>query len=215
MTAPQDQPGKPEPLERFHATSGRFVGTMTLVVVMVLLVYLGVEVHTRAGLELGTGLLFFGVLVWLTQLRPRAFAYPDTLYLQNSLRDAIVPLAAIDEVSVRRMLSVWVGDKRYVCTSIGKPLRTMVKGKRRGPSSMLGWDRLEAYTEQATPPRPDQTAMSYGDFVETRIVALVEDARRADQDAGTAARDPREVWVWPNVAALAVTAVLFALSFLV
>jgi hypothetical protein len=179
MTAAHDEPGGAEPVEKFVPTSGRVVGYLSLAIIAGLLVYLALDVQTTLGLRLGTGLLFAGVLVWVTQLRPRATAYPEVLELRNSLRDATVPLVLIDTVTVRRMLNVWVGEERFVCIGIGTPLRKMVKAKgSRGPSSLLGWDRLEAYTEQATPLRPDQTAMSYQDFVETRIVGLVEDARR-------------------------------------
>ncbi len=216
MTAAQGRPGGAEPVERFVPTSGRLVGYLSLVVIAGLLVHLALNVHTTTGLRLGTGLLFLGVLVWVTQLRPRATAYPETLHLRNSLRDATVPLALVDEISVRRMLVVWVGPERYVCIGIGTPLRKIVKAKTRGPSSLLGWDRLEAYTESATPLRPDQTAMSYQDFVETRIAALVEDARRRSQSPGAEARtsdeEPRRTWAWPEIIALAGTGTAFVLS---
>jgi hypothetical protein len=213
MTAAQERSAHEEPVERFRATSGRIVGSVSLAVVAALLVYVALGVQTATGLRLATGLVFLGVLVWVTQLRPRATAYPDVLHLQNSLRDATVPLVAVDRVAVRRMLSVWVGDRRYVCIGIGTPLRTMVGIRSRGPSSLLGWDRLEAYTEEATPPHPDQSATSYPGFVETRIADLAEDARRrAALRPGATAPPPRETWAWPEVVALAGTAAAFVLS---
>ena len=54
----------------------------------------------------------------------------------------------------------------------------MVKVKTRGPSALLGCDRIESYTESSTPPMPDQSAMSYQSFVESRIAVLVEEAKR-------------------------------------
>lgn len=203
---------RPEPVERFRATSGRFVGYASLAVIAGLVVYLAVNVHSMTGLRLGTGLIFLGVLVWVTQLRPRATAYEDALHLQNSLRDALVPLAAIDEVSVRRMLNVWVGDQRYVCVGIGTPLRRMVKGKTRGPSSLLGWDRLEDYTESATPLNPDQSAMTYPEFVEIRLTGLVADAK--GREGAAQADRPHDLWAWPEIVALAGTGAAFVLSLL-
>lgn len=202
------------PVERFVPTSGRIVGFVSLAVIAGLVIYIAANVQTTTGLRLGTGLVFAGVLVWITQLRPRATVYPETLHLKNSLQDATVPLVLIDEVSVRRMLSVWVDGERYVCIGIGTPLRKMVKAKGRGPSALLGWDRLEAYTEEATPLRPDQTAMSYQDFVEQRIVGLVQDARRRSvhSDGSVTESRPRRAWAWPEIIALAGTGTAFVLS---
>jgi hypothetical protein len=213
MTAAQERHAREEPVERFRATSGRLVGSVSLAAVAALLGYAAVGMQSTTDLRLATGLVFLGVLVWVTQLRPRATAYSDVLHLQNSLRDATVPLVAVDGVTVRRTLNVWVGDRRYVCIGIGTPLRQMVGVRSRGPSSLLGWDRLEAYTEEATPPLPDQSATSYPDYVETRIADLAEDARRrAALRPGTTAPPPRETWAWPEVVALAGTAVAFVLS---
>jgi hypothetical protein len=215
MSQAQGQPKGPEPVERFQPTSGRLVGSLSLAVILGLLVYLLVNVHTVNGLRLGAGLVFFAVLVWVTQLRPRATLYSETLHLQNSVRDVTVPLAAIEGVSVGRMLSVWAGEKRYVCTGIGTPLRKMVKLKSRGPSSLLGWDRLEAYTEEATPLRPDQSAMDYSDFVETRIVDMVEDAQRRSAATPEAAEPQVHLaWARLEIVALAVTGVLFLVTLL-
>jgi hypothetical protein len=213
MAAAQERPARVEPVERFRATSGRVVGSVSLAAVVALLGYVAVGMQTPTGLRLATGLVLLGVLVWVTQLRPRATAYPDVIHLQNSLRDATVPLVVVDGVAVRRMLTVWVGDRRYVCIGIGTPLHKMVGVKSRGPSSLLGWDRLEAYTEEATPPLPDQSATSYQDFVETRIAELAEDARRrAALRSGSPIPQPTRTWAWPEIVALAGTAVAFVLS---
>lgn len=215
MTQAQGEPTGPRPVERFHPTSGRVVGTLSVAVVVGLLAYLALSVHTVTGLRLAAGLVFFGVLIWVTQLRPRATLYPRSLHLKNSVRDASVPLEVVDGVSVGRMLSVWVGEKRYVCTGIGTPLRKMIRLRSRGPSSLLGWDRLEAYTEEATPPRPDQSAISYSEFVETRIVEQVEDVHRRTSDgADVAAPEVQETWAWPEITALSVSAAAFMVTLL-
>jgi hypothetical protein len=215
MTAPEERPPRGEPVERFHATSGRVVGWVSLVVTAGLVGYVAFDMRTATGLRLATGLVLLGVLVWVSQLRPRATAYPDVLYLQNSVRDAVVPLTTIDEVVVGRMLTVRVGERRYSCTGIGTPLRALVRARSKGPSSLLGWDRLEAYTEESTPPRPDQSAMTYQDFVETRIVDLVEDARRrAALRPPSSSESPQEKWALPELVAIAGAAAAFALSLL-
>lgn len=197
------------------------LGYSSLAVIAGLLVFIAVDVHTTTGLRLATGLLFAAVAIWVTQLRPRATAYADVLHLRNSLRDSTVPLAAIEEVSVRRMLNVWVGERRYVCIGIGTPLRRMVKGSGRGASSLLGFDRLEDYTERSTPLLPDQSAMTYPEFVELKIADLVRDAKQAAASrggpAGGSAEEavttpPRHSWAWPEIIALAGTGLAFVLS---
>lgn len=214
MTPAQEAPGRPEPVERFQPTSGRFIGYAGLVVIAGLLVFLVVSEHTVAGLRIGAGLLFAAVLIWATQLRPRAIAYRDSLLLRNSFRDATVPLVLIDDVSVRRMLNVWVGEKRYVCIGIGSSLRKMVKSKSRGPSTILGWDKLERYTEEATPLRPDQTATDYATFVETRLQALVEEAKRRTSPEDATAEQPRETFARLEIAGLVVTGLALVVSLL-
>lgn len=204
-----------EPVERFAATSGRLLGWTTLVVLAVVVVSLAFTARTVTGLQVALALAFFGVLVWATQLRPRATVYPGELVLHNALRDTHVPLARIDEVSVRRTLNVFVGEQRFVCIGIGQSLRRTVRGRSRGPSSLLGFDRIEDYTERSTPPMPDQADMDYDQFVESRLTALVADARRrGTAAAGAPAGEPRHVPAWPEIAALAGTGVAFALSLL-
>lgn len=215
MTSAQGGRGRGEPVERFHATSGRFVGSMTLAVLAAVLVYVVVDVHSVDGVRLGTGALFFGVLVWLTQLRPGAVAYADVLHLMNSVRDVDVPLALIDDVHVGRMLSVWVGEERYVCVGIGTPLRALVRPKKAGSSSVLGWDRLEEDSKYATPPRPPESLMSYPEFVESRIATLAEEARRRRRAEGSPAEERAHgEWAWPGIIALAATGVAFVVSLL-
>lgn len=213
--------GLGEPVERFSPTSGRGVGYLSLAVIVGVLGYLVFAVHTLTGLRVGLALAFLGVLVWATQLRSRAAVYADTLHLKNSFRDTTIPLSRIDGVTVRRTLNVWVGDQRYVCVGIGQSLRKIVKAKSTGPSAMLGWDKLDAYTRSQTPLRPDQSVTDYATFVENRIEGLVEDARR------TAARrtsqrpehpetdaHPEHAWAWPEIVALAVLGAAFLVTLL-
>lgn len=216
MTAGPETAGA-APVERFRPTSGRLVGWTGIAIAAGLVVFLALNVHTMAGLRIGLGLVFFAVLVWATQLRPRAAASPHSLHLRNSFRDTTIPLLLIDDAVVRRTLNVWVGDERYICIGIGQPLRAMVKVKTRGPSALLGFDRIESYTESSTPPMPDQSAMSYQSFVESRIAVLVEEAKRTHlrRHGGTAPAHlrPRHEWAWPELVALAVTGAAFLGSF--
>jgi hypothetical protein len=221
MAAHQEPAAPARPVERFRPTSGRFLGWSSMLVALLLIGYVAVTSPSLDGLRVVLGLSFAAALVWATQLRPRATLYPATLELRNSFRDATVPLARIDEVTVRRTLNVWAAGERYVCIGIGTPLRPMVTmQKSRGSSTILGFDRLEAYHASQTPPSPDQSAMEYATFVETRIQDAVDQVRRDGvpgprDTAGTRHHPPRRTWAWPEIGALAVTGVGFVVSLLV
>lgn len=220
MPASQDSVEPTQPLERFRPTSGRLVGWTSVLVALALIGYVAVTTPTLTGLRIVLGLAFAAALVWATQLRPRATLYPASLELRNSFRDTTVPLARIDDVTVRRTLNVWVDGERYMCIGIGEPLRRMMKvPKSRGSSTILGFDRLEAYHASSTPPLPDQSAMDYTTFVETRIQDAVDQVRRdgvpgPHEDAGTTHPAPRHAWAWPEIAVLVGTAVVFVVSLL-
>jgi hypothetical protein len=215
MTAAQrDEPGL-RAVERFQPTSGVFVGRAGLLLCAVAIGYVALSVHTVTGLRVGLAVAFFGILVWMTQLRSRATVYPDRLLLRNSVRDAVLPLALIDEVSVRQTLNVWVGDRRYVCVGIGSSLRSMFKESRRSRdgSSLLGAGRWREFAERAERAAPDQSAMSYETFVVTRIEELVEQAKKAAARAGgTVDVAPTQPFAWPEIVALTVTGVAFVVS---
>jgi hypothetical protein len=204
--APQT-PGQGAPVERFHPTSGQVVGYASLAAIVVILVYLAVAAQTVNGLRVGTGLVFFGVLVWAVLLRPRAIAYPAVLHIQNSVRDVLIPYTAIDDVAIGRVLAVRVGDRSHVCTGIGRPRR------RRGSAraAMLHGEGPEAEDPSITQQN------SYADFVQGRITSLADEAkaRAASGEAGTPDDRPRYVWAWLELVGLVVTGAAFALTLFV
>jgi hypothetical protein len=200
-----------QPVERFKPTSGMFVGYAGLLVAGAAVVYVLLVVHSLTGLRVALGALLFALVVWLTQLRPRAAAYPDVLVLKNSLRDFTVPLALIDDVTVRHTLNVWVGDERYVCIGIGKPRRSLVHGRERSGGGLLGMGRLRQYAEKADRPALDQVEMRYESWVVRRIEHLVEQARRTTA-ADDVRRSASQQHAWPETIALVVVAVAFLVS---
>ena len=200
------------PVERFKPTSGHFVGYAGLAFVAVIVVYVALRAHTVTGLQVALGMLFFGVVIWVTQLRPRATAYPDRLVLKNSLRDAEIPLRLIDDVRVGQVLNVWSGEQRYVCVGIGRPMRDMVKRRRSSTSpGLLGTSRIHEFAEMAEKAAPDQTAMTYQSFVEVRIDELVEQAKKQASAQPTGV-GPRRPYAWPEIAGLSITGIAFLAS---
>ena len=203
-----------EPVERFAPTSGRLMGYVGFALSAAALGYVLVEVHTMTGLRVGLAAAFVAVAVWVTQLRPRAAAYPDTLVLKNSLRDTHIPLRLIDEVSIRHTLNVWVGDQRYVCIGIGQSTRTLVRGRKRASAGVIGMERLDDYAARAEASAANRGHMHYEDFVVSRIRALVAAAK---ERVGTqsAAEGVRRPVAWPETVALVVLGGAFVVSLLV
>jgi hypothetical protein len=199
----------PRPVERFKPTSGMFVGYAGLAIASLTLVLVLLSEWSLLGLQLALGAIFFGVLLWVTQLRPRATAYPRHLVLRNSVRDAHVPLVDIDEVSMRQFLTVRVGDDRYVCIGIGSNRRQEMRARRRRDVGS-GTSRLSELTVKAERASHDERAVSYPDFVAGRLDELVGQAKRnhAEPHAGEPAT-PHYRFAWPEIVALAVTGVAF------
>jgi hypothetical protein len=216
MTSAQDTGGNAEPVERFKPTSGMAVGYIGLLFALVAVGYVVLFVHTVAGLRVGLGAVFIGIVVWITQLRPRATAYRDRLLLKNSLRDHLIPLVLIDEVTVRQTLNVWVGEQRYVCVGIGASLRSMFKENRRklGPTGLAPSRWGEYAAEEPKPESLEQTSMTYEKFVVTRIDELVDQAKKAQPEGAADGERPVRRWAWPEVAGLVLSGVAFLVSFL-
>ncbi len=209
-TAPQSSASS-APVERFKPTSGLMVGYAGLAISAFLLGYVVLGVRSLDGLRIAVGAVLFALVVWTTQLRPRATAYTDRVVLKNIVRDSHVPLAAVDEIALGQTLTLWVGDERYVCIGIGSSFREHVRS-RRNREQTLGTSRLTEFALRSERANTDERAMSYQAFVVTRLEDLVERARRDLRGAPAGA--PRRVWAWPEVSALAVTSLAFVVLLL-
>ncbi|PKH43467.1 hypothetical protein SAMN05192575_10892 [Nocardioides alpinus] len=159
MARLQDDPKAP--VERFHPTSGRVTGWMT--VVMAAAVVVAGLAYLDAGFPrwvIGAALLV-GVAAWAAMLRPALWVTGEHLVMRNLAETVHIRLAAVEELAVRQVLAVRAADRRWVSTVIGRSWR---KAIRTRPTS-----------GGATP----QDGMPYADFVETRLHDLVDDARTA------------------------------------
>jgi hypothetical protein len=211
MATSQTGSEQPRPVERFKPTGGQFVGYAGLAAGALAVGYVALSVHTATGLRVALGAVFFGLVTWVTQLRPRATAYPRHVVLKNSVRDAHVPLAAVDEVALGQTLNLWVGVQRYVCIGIGQSIREDLKARRRKQDITGGGSRLSQLTLMAERASTDERAMSYQTFVVTRLEELVDKAKR--EPAAGPEPAARHIVAWPEVAALLVTGLAFGLSF--
>ncbi len=189
-----------EKIEKFQPTNGRLVGVLGLTVVLGLMVVGAVDGYPVWAVGL---LAMVAVLTWASVLRPRVRIVGDELELRNMFFTQSVPLCAIEDVAVRRVLAVRAGERRFVSPAISRSLRQSVRPKKQTGDSRLAL-----------------AATSYPDFVEDRIRTAAQDHR---DRLGTAAppttgsseqRDSGRVVrtepAWPEIGALALT-VLIAL----
>ncbi len=189
-----------EVVEDFHPSSGRITGVLG-VGICVAIVVLGVaEFDQGFPPAVVWAALFSGVLFWSATLRPRVRVTGSELRLRNMLTTISVPLAAIEQIVVRQVLSVRAGDQRYISSAVGKSWRQALKSDR--------------------PRKPEEDA-PYPVFVEERLSQLAEDARTkagitlmSDEQLALAKEVRREL-AWPEIVLLGFTALGLMVALLV
>jgi hypothetical protein len=113
--------------------------------------------------------LLVGVLAWASMLRPALWATEEHLVMRNLAETAHIRLAAVDELAVRQVLAVRVGDQRLISTVLGRTWRKTATTRSSAPAEEEG-------------PRE---GMNYADWAESRLRELVAAARdRAGVSAG-------------------------------
>lgn len=186
-----------ETVEVFRPTNGRVVGVLGLVVVVGLLVLGAVDGFALWVMGL---LATVGVLTWAAMLRPGVRIVGDELELRDMFLTSTLPLGAIEEVAVRRVLVVRAGERRLVSPAISRTLRQTMRPKKtaRGVAPDGGDDVVAL------------AMSSYPDFVEHRIRGAATDHR---DRLGIRARSPeqraqaehlRRELAWPELGALSV-----------
>ena len=118
-------------VERFEPTSGQVTGWMTIVLAAVLAVA-GV-VYADDGFPLwvaATGLLV-AVLAWAAMIRPALWATHEHLVMRNLVETVHIRLAAVEEMAIRQVLAVRVGEQRFVSTVVGRTWRKTLQSRHR------------------------------------------------------------------------------------
>ncbi len=120
-----------EQVERFTVWSSRIVGVVGLVAVamVVLLGVTGAGGDYHPAVYAGCGLI--GVVIWVAILRPEVAIAGDRLVLRNPLNTVGIPLAAIEQIAVRRWLAVRVGDRTLTNAGISRSRRQGVRDDQR------------------------------------------------------------------------------------
>jgi hypothetical protein len=185
-----------EPVVRFHPTSGRIIGVLGVVLGVLLAVPAVVWHSDGFPAWLGGFGVAFVVLSWTAVLRPAVWLMSRTLVMRNMVDVVEIPLAAIQEVSVRQVLAVTTDEGRHVSPAIGR-------------------SRLQVLRDT----KPGRITESYPYFVEERIRSAADDARsssgvgRYSEEQAALAAEVRRDWAWPEIVALAVAGVVLVASF--
>ncbi len=144
-----------------------------------------------APVPLAVGVLLV-LLAWVALLRPRVGITGSELVMRGLVSTLTLPLAAVESVTVRQVLAVWVAGKRYVSAAVGHSYRDIVRA-RRLPSR-----------GEAAPVKTVAYADHIADIVTDRARAAREEAgvRARSSEQADLARGVHRSWAWPEIAAL-------------
>lgn len=128
-------------------------------------------------------LLAFGVLAWAILIRPAVVLHRDEIELRNVLHSRWIPFARIDDVQVKQVTRVHVGDQTYVAAGLGRSRRAIHQDARAGQEGSRGQHSL-------------------GWLVEEKVHRRLGGSAPASADAPV-----RRTWALPEIVALVVLAV--------
>jgi hypothetical protein len=186
-------------VEDFRPTSGRISGILGIGVCVATVVLGVTEFDEGFPPAVVWGALFAGVLFWAAMLRPRVRVSSSELCMRNMLDTVTLPLASIEQIVVRQVLSVRAGDRRYISSAVGKTWRQAMK-------------RDSEHKSGAEAPYPV--------FVEERLTQLAENARSKQGIALMSdeqlelAKSVRREWAWPEIVLLGFTGLGFVVTLL-
>ncbi|MGA8847260.1 MAG: hypothetical protein WB471_11660 [Nocardioides sp.] len=196
-----------EEIERFSATSGRVIGMAAVVIAIAVAVLALLDSSGERSYATVALASFLAAAAYAAMVRPRVELDASTLVLRNMLETVTVPLVAIESVTVRQVLVVFVGERRFTSPAIGRSRRQLHREGLRtggGPGAqMMG--SLPAMPMPSE--KPDSASTSHALFVQERIRARVSDAlaregiaARSAEQAGFAAGIVRRVAVGEIIA---------------
>jgi hypothetical protein len=196
------QPVSDPTVERFRPTSGRVTGVLAVLLAAAVVVIALVDPQRGFSAPVTAVAVLVGLLAWSAMLRPALWVTERHLVMRNMLETIHIPLAAIEELAVRQVLAVRAGDRRFVSSVVGRPLRKVMRHHPR---------------EVADPAKPP-TEVAYADFVEDRVRELAEQARdragvrRGSEEQLALAADVRREPAWVPIALVAVALVVVVLT---
>lgn len=211
--------GVSDHVEKFAATGGRLLGVIALLLGALVLVVWVFDRDAVAPWFVALA-VFWIVASWAAFLRPRLSVEHGRLVLRGMLDTVRIPLRLVDSVAVRQVTAVGVGGKRYVSPAVGRSRRDLSRqdsapGRSQGSSQgtlVFGGVWKLAAEERDRQHNVGAQGGSYGLFVQERVLTLSKDARRTPLAEGEPEERVERTWAWPEIAALAVSAVAVVLA---
>ena len=194
----------------FRSSGSLVFGVITVVGLLTLAVLAAVHPDAGAPGWISAALVLLALVVYVASVRPAVVLEDSELVLRNMLSSVHVPWPLVGEVRVRQFLTVEAEDETYDCAAVGRTRRQIYRdAKNSGPRAYpdVGSRPDLIGRESASP-----AELSFGRFVETKIRNRAEEARRR---AAEPSGEVRLVRAWPEIAALALTAVVFVALILV
>lgn len=209
MSAPDDRGSE----LRFTPTSGTVTGWIGVSAAVLVLVAALIEMRTLVGTRYALGAGVFGLLIWCFMLRPRVVIGRAELELRNIFSSWHVPLADVRRVAVRAITRVYTEDGHFDGVAVGRPLRSMRRG-RRPNTQTIGLPGLgRTITDNAVPAQPPATEHLNSDAVADLVIEQVLAAADNARATGLATSAPvRRTWAVVELGALAVLVVGFVVT---
>jgi len=157
-------PGSHAPVEEFRPTSGRISGVLVQVVGVAMVVLGLTDVNREFAPWVIASFVLAMVLAWAAMLRPALRVEGETLVMRGMFDTVRVPLAGIEEFTVRQVLALRAGGRRYVSPVVGRSRRRMTLADHRPASDAPAGSRPE-------------TQVDYADWVTQRLDELTLRAR--------------------------------------
>ena len=167
--------------EDFHPTSGRPLGLLGLAVVLVAVAGTVLDPTLRMPAWGWPAAVLAAVLLWAAMLRPRVWVGDGSLVLRTMFETVHVPLAAVETVTVRQVLVVTAGGRRWTCPALGRPRRALVRADRGGGGHGSGIGSVfglgGSYRGGSAEPAPRAMGVDYPAYVESRLLELTSRGR--------------------------------------
>lgn len=179
----------------FPASNGRATGIGGLVLAAVVAIYAVAGVDQSVGFPLLALAFLVAVLTYAAVLRPRVALSDDELMLRQMFGTTWIPLAAIQDVTVRQMTIIRVADRKYDTPALARPRTSMRQRLRWAAPDLTATDHLAERIDKA--------------MISARKRAGVQEW--SDEQAALAA-GIRSQWSWPLIvlAVMGVLAVVLA-----
>lgn len=202
MTNAGDDPGSSRARRVFGPTTGLVTGWLGLAIVAAVVALTLVEDRSVVGVRIVLGALICGLVLWCYLLRPRVILEADELQLRNAFSTRVIPWSRVGEVLVRTVTRIYVGEKVYVGMAVGHTARSMMRAARKERKTLVA----EPHVSNRAVDQPLPTLIED---------AIRDRARQAQELAGLEADRGRITrrWAVPELVALAVLLIVFAVSF--